>query len=149
MVAVTLLGLGGVFALWTYRQNRPQKVWVPLVIKEELPPEAREKLAKEIKVKLEEGDIIRNAVEDTDLALKIGVKSNAEAEAEVRKRLFVQVGEADLPPDASGISKRMPSINIGINCQRKTFTPMGELAKRLMKDVWKMLGIQVPATQEI
>lgn len=137
VVGALLFGLGGGFALWTYRQNRPQQVWVPLALNEELPEEKREELATQIKGKLLEGSIIQDAVKETGLANKLKL-SSAEAEAEVRKRLFVEVGEADTPVG------KVPSINIGFNCQRKSYDAMGAVATNIMEDVWDMLGIKRP-----
>jgi hypothetical protein len=138
VVGALLFGLGGGFALWTYRENRPQKVWVPLALNEELPEEKREELATQIKGKLLEGSIIQDAVKETGLANRLKLSSAAEAEAEVRKRLFVEVGEADTPVG------RVPSINIGFNCQRKSYDAMGAVATNIMEDVWDMLGIKKP-----
>jgi hypothetical protein len=139
-VVVALLGaVGGGFGLWTYRQNRPQKVWVPLALNAALPAEKKEQLAKDVKAKLLEGTIIADAVKDVNLASKLNLPSNEAAEAEVRNRLFVELGET---PGANGAA--VPSLNIGLNCQRKTFNVMGEVATRMMKDVWKMLGIKEP-----
>lgn len=148
VVGVLLCGLGGGFALWTYRENRPQNVWVPLVLNEELPAEERGKLAARIKEGLLQGDILSEVVKDTGLAGKLKLPSDEAAEAEVRKRLMVEVGEADVPTE-DGITRRLPSINIGIRAQRKSYTPMGEVAVRMMKDVWKMLGIKEPAAPTI
>ena len=138
VVGALLFGLGGGFALWTYRENRPKKVWVPLALNEQLPEEKREELAGQIKGKLLEGPIIQNAVKETGLTNKLKLSSDGEAEAEVRKRLFVEVGEADTPVG------RVPSINIGFNCQRKSYDAMGTVAMRIMQDVWDMLGIKKP-----
>jgi hypothetical protein len=141
VVGALLFGLGGGFALWTYRQNRPQKVWVPLALNEELPEEKREELAEQIKAKLLEGTIIKDAVRETGLTAKLKLSSEAEAEAEVRKRLFVAVGEADSPMG------KVPAINVGLNCQRKSFDAMGAVAMRMMRDVWKMLGLKEPESK--
>ena len=139
VVGALLFGLGGGFALWTYRQNRPQQVWVPLALNEELPAEKREELAAQIKEKLLEGTIIGDAVKETGLTNKLKLSSDAEAEAEARKRLFVVVGET-----STETAGPVPSINIGFHCQRKSYFAMGDMAKRIMQDVWKMLGIKAP-----
>lgn len=144
LVGAILFGLGGGYGLWTYRQNRPQKVWVPLALNETLSPEKREELAGEIRKKLLEGPTLADAVKDTGLARKLGVSSDSEAEKEARSRFFVEVGEADLPNGTT-----VPSVNVGFNVQRKTFGAFGEVAMRVMKDVWKMLGIKEPDGQTI
>ncbi|HVJ47498.1 MAG TPA: hypothetical protein VM511_13995 [Luteolibacter sp.] len=140
LIGAILFGLGGGFGLWTYRQNRPQPVWVPLALNESLPPEKREELAKEIKKQLLDGSAVSDAVKETGLARKLRVSSDAEAEADARKLLFVEVGEADVPSTGA----KVPSINIGFKSPRKSNKAYGEVAMRIMKDVWKMLGIKVP-----
>jgi len=137
VVGALLAGAGGGFALWNYRENRPKKVWVPLPLNAALTEEKREQLAAEIKAKLLAGTIIADAVEETDFASKMKLTPE-QAEAEARQRLFVELGETDTPMG------RVPSVNIGFNCQRKSFNAYGSLATRLMKDVWKMLGIKEP-----
>lgn len=148
VVGAILFGLGGGFALWTYRQNRPQKVWVPVVLNQNLPEDKQKELAAKIEEKLREGDLLLQVVKDTRLASKLGLPSDHEAEGEVRKRLFVEVSEVDVPAD-NGATNRVPAINVGIHAQRKSFDSMGEVAMRIMKDVWKMLGIKEPAAPTI
>ena len=131
--------------MWTYRQNRPQPVWVPLALNENLPEEKREELAVQIKTKLLEGTSIRDAVKETGLVGRLGYPSEEAAVADVRKRLFVEVGEADVPSDGGTAPRKVPSINIGIKAQRKSFKPMSEVSMRIMRDVWKMLGIKDPS----
>lgn len=138
VIGALLVGLGGGFALWTYRQNRPMPVWVPLALNSEVPAEKREQLAAEIKAKLLEGTILVDAAKDVGLAGKLKLPTHEAAAAEARRQLFVKVGEAQTP------AGNVPSINIGFESQRKTFGPMGEMAGRVMKDVWKMLGIKEP-----
>ena len=146
VLGAILFGLGGGYAVWTYKQNRPQPVWVPLALNENLPQEKREELAAQIKSKLLEGTTLRDAVKETGLAGRLGLPSDEAAEAEVRKRLFVEIGEADVPSAAGIAPTRVPSINIGIKAQRKSFKPMSEVAMRIMRDVWKMLGIKEPSS---
>ncbi len=143
LVGVLLLGVGGGFALWTYRQNKADRIWVPLALNAELPADKRAQLATEIKTKLLEGTIIADAVKDVGLAGKLDLPSSEAAEAEVRQRLFVEVGEAAAP---TGVV--VPSINVGLSCQKKTSKAMGEVAMRLMEDVWKMLGIKRPQASD-
>jgi hypothetical protein len=143
VLGAILVGLGGGYGLWSYKQNRPSPVWVPLILNESLSADKREEAAKEIKAKLLEGDFLLKAVKETGLARKLGLPSDAEAEAEARKLLFVKVGEADVP------TGKAPSINIGFDAKRKTFQPFGDMAMRIMKDVWKMLGIKEPSGETI
>jgi hypothetical protein len=144
LIGAILVGLGGGFGVWTYKQNRPSPVWVPIALNESVPPERREELAKEIKDKILEGNLVLDAVRETGLARKRGLSSDAEAVEEAKKLLFVEVGEADVPTTG----QKVPSINIGFKAQRKSFKPYGDVAMRLMKDVWKMLGITDPPTDQ-
>lgn len=140
LVGAILFGLGGGYALWTYRENRPQKVWVPLPLNEEISEEKRKEVAEEIKKKVLEGDLLSVVVKEVGLARQLGLDSDAEAEKELRQRFFVDLGEADLPD-----GKRVPALHVGVNAQRKSFKAMGDAAMRIMQDVWKMLGIKPPA----
>ena len=79
------------------------------------------------------------------MAAKRGFNSESEAEAEAKEFFFVEVGEAEVP--ATG--QKVPSINIGFKSQRKSQKVYGDVAMRLMKDVWKMLGIKAPGDQTI
>lgn len=143
LIGAILVGLGGGFGLWNYKQNRPQPVWVPLALNETLPEEKRVELAKEIEKKLLEGNLLADAVKDVGLANKRGFSSDAEALAEAQKLLFAEAGEADLN------GSKVPSINIGFKTQRKSYGAYSELAMRVMKDVWKMLGIKEPSGKTI
>ena len=44
---------------------------------------------------------------------------------------------------------RCPSIHIGVNGKGKESEVSGEIAMRLMDDVWKILGIKPPAKKEL
>jgi O-methyltransferase involved in polyketide biosynthesis len=139
-VVVAFLGaVAGGFCLWTYRQNKPQRVWVPVGLNPDLPEDKREQLAEQIKAKLLEGSIILDAVKDVGLAPQLDLPTSEAAEAEVKKRLFVEIGETVTQQGAT-----VPSLNVGVNAQRKTFAAMGKVSTRLMKDVWKILGIKEP-----
>ena len=140
VVGAILFGLGGGYGLWTIRQNRPSPVWVPLALNESLPAEKREELAKEIQTKLLEGKALADAVKSAGLAGKLGLASDAEAEAEARKLFFVKVGEADIPNGGG----KVPSINIGFDSKKKNSKAFGDVAMLLMKEVWKLLGIKAP-----
>lgn len=130
---------GGGFAYWTYKQNRPNPVWVPLVINRELPEDKREEIAKELKAKLSKSEILRQISSDLHLAQKWHLPTDEVAAQEIAKRLFVRVGEADSPEG------RVPSINVGVEGSRRDAAISGEIALRLMKEVWKILGINPPA----
>ena len=129
---------GGAFAYWNYRQNRPNPVWVPLVIKRELPEDKRQEIAKELKEKLCKPEILNQISSELKLAKKWQLATDEMAAREIAKRLFVKVGEADSPEG------RVPSINVGVEGSRRDAAVSGEIALRLMKEVWKMLGLNQP-----
>jgi hypothetical protein len=129
---------GGGFAYWTYRQNRPTPVWVPILVNTELDPVKHEELSKDLKTKLMTPEFLLQVSKDLQLASKWQLPSDQAAAEEIAKRLFVRVGEADTP------TGRVPSINVGLNGPKKDFALSGEIAMRMMKDVWKILGIKPP-----
>ena len=134
LAAILAVGGGG-FAYWTYKQNRPSPVWVPLSINPEFSEDKRQGLAKELKEKLSKPEILNQVSVDLQLAKKWNLATDQLAAQEIAKRLFVTVGEMDSPQG------RGPSINIGIQGIRRDAAVSGEVAMRLMKDVWKILGI--------
>ena len=127
---------GGVYAYTSYKQGRPHPVWVPLPINPELPDEKRAEILSDLKTKLSSDDILLQVSKDLGLPAKMELSSDAEAAAEIRKRLFVDLGEADSP------AGRVPSINVGVKGKARDKDISGEIAMRLMQDVWKILGIQ-------
>jgi hypothetical protein len=137
-VVMMLVVGGGGFAYWTYRQNRPTPVWVPILVNTELDPVKHEELSKDLKTKLMTPEFLLQVSKDLQLASKWQLPSDQAAAEEIAKRLFVRVGEADTP------TGRVPSINVGLNGPKKDFALSGEIAMRMMKDVWKILGIKPP-----
>lgn len=129
---------GGGFAYRTYKQNRPQPMWVPLPIDPNLPVEKRAEIASELKKSLMKPDLLIQVSKDLGLPKVLGVTTDEAAANEIAKRMFVDVGEID----SNGI--KAPSINIGIKGKRKDQEVSGKIAMRLMEDVWKILGIKPP-----
>lgn len=127
---------GGIYAYTSYKQGRPHPVWVPLPINPELPDEKRAEILSNLKTKLSSEDILIQVSKDLNLPAKMELSGDAEAAAEVRKRLFVDLGEADSPIG------RVPSINVGVKGEVRDKEISGKIAMRLMEDVWKILGIQ-------
>ena len=142
VVAVILLGAGGAFALWNYKQNKPDKVWVPMRINPKLTTEQKEQAAEQIKAKLLEGDIMLKVAEDTALASELKLDSREAAATLLKERLFVEAGEANTP---TGI---VPAINIGMNGKKKEMKALGKASTRLMEDVWKIMGIKPPSAPQ-
>lgn len=137
---VGILGMGGGgYAVWTYRQNRPTPMWVPILANSDPQPGWQEKASKELKDKLVEPPRLLKICQELHLASKWSLASDQEAVAEMSKRLFVRPGDADTPTGS------VPCIHVGVNGPRKDLKLSGEIALRLVKDVWKILGIEPPA----
>jgi hypothetical protein len=139
VVVMVLLFGGGGFAYWSYKQNLPSPVWVPLPMNHEVPLEQREKIAKELKEKIEVPEILNKVSKDLDLAAKWKLANADAASAELKKRLFVRAGDMDTP------GGKIPSMNIGVDGPRKDSHVSQEIAMRIMEDVRKILGVKPPS----
>ena len=138
VVAMVLLCGGGYAAIKIYKQNRPAPVWVPLPINPELPVEKRDEIIAKLKAHLGEKKLLEQVSKDVGLVAKWGLRTDEEGAVEIASRLFVREGEADTPQG------KVPAIHIGIKGKRKESKVTGEIAMRLMEEVWKILGIEPP-----
>jgi hypothetical protein len=141
-VAIVLMLGGGAFVLHVYKQNRPHPVWVPLPINPEVPGDKRKEIAKDLKAKLNQPEILIQVCKELGLAKKWEMASDQAASAELSMRLFVKVGET-----ASAMGS-VPSINVGVSGKVKEKEDSEAISLRLMKDVWKILGIKPPQQKE-
>lgn len=138
-----LMFLGGTyFAYKTYKQNRPAPVWVPLPINPELPSKKRDEVIQTLKDKLSEPELLEKVCQDIQLRKKWNFDSDAEAAQDVAERLFVRAGDADTPMG------KVPAILIGVNGKIKERDVSGEIAVRLMDDVWGILGVEPPGKKQ-
>lgn len=138
VVATFLLAGGGGFAYWSYKQNLPSPMWISIPMKHELPVEQREKIARELEAKIEEPGILNKVTQDLNLAAKWKLANGEAVTAELKKRIFVRVGEMTTP------AGKYPSMNVGVDGPRKEGSISKEIATRIMEDVWKILGIEPP-----
>lgn len=138
VVAMFLLVGGGGFAYWSYKQNLPSPTWVPIPINHDLSMEQREKIAKELKEKIETPEILNQVSRDLNLAAKWKSASAEVATAELKKRIFVRPGDMDTP------GGKVPSMNVGVDGPRKDNVVSQEIVMRVMEDVRKILGIKPP-----
>ena len=122
-----------------YKQNRPNPMWVPLPINPEISSEKRAEVIKELTARLSRPELLLKVSQDVGLAKKWHLASDEEAARILGARLFVQVGEADGPLG------KVPSINIGVTGKKKEIGVSGEIAMRLMDDVWKILDLKPPS----
>lgn len=143
-VVAMLLFLGGsYFAYRSYKQNRPHPVWVPLPINPELGVAKRDELINSLKTKLGTPEVLEKVSKDVGLTQKWNLPSDVECANELGKRLFVKEGDADTPTGP------VPAILIGVSGKSKESGVSGQIAMRLMEDVWKILGIKPPPKKEI
>lgn len=138
VIALALICGGGYAAIKIYKQNRPAPVWVPLPINPELPVAQRDEIIAKLKAALSEKERLVVVSKEVGLVGKWRLPSDEAGAAEIASRLFVREGEADTP------NGRVPAIHIGIKGKRKETKVSGEIAVRLMKDVFDILGIQRP-----
>ncbi|MDP3851812.1 MAG: hypothetical protein Q8Q59_15015 [Luteolibacter sp.] len=138
VVAMLLMGAGGFFALKSYRQNKPAPVWVPMPVNPELPMARRDEIIGDLKAKLSDRKLLIQVSRDVGLVSKWGLVSDEAGAVEIGRRLFVRAGDADTPMG------KVPAVHIGVNGKRKEREVSGQIAMRLMEDVWKILGIKPP-----
>lgn len=142
LVVMMLLFGGGLFAYFTYKQNRPAPVWVPLPINPELPDAKRDEIVSDLKTRLSAEEILLKVSKDVNLTAKWDLASDKEGASEIRRRLFVRAGEADTSMG------KVPAIHIGLTGKKKEREVSGEIAVRLMDDVWGILGIKPPPKEK-
>lgn len=138
VLLVLMVGSAAV-ALRVHRQNQATQVWLPMPINPALSSERREATVVLLKQKLGAHSLLAQVSKDVGLTKKMKYTSDDEAAADLGKRLFVELGQADTS------NGKVPSINVGMKCKVKEFKTMGEVTNRLGKDIFAILGIQEPA----
>lgn len=134
---ILLLG-GAFFAVKALKQNRPSPVWVPLAINPETPVEKQDEIARELKAKLSDREILKVVSKDLGLAAAWKLPTDAAAADELARRMFVRAGERETPLG------KTPTIDIGVNGKVKERAMSEKISLRLMDDVSKILGIELP-----
>jgi hypothetical protein len=141
-VAAVLLfcgaGVGGLFAYRSYKQNLAAPIWVPMPINPELPDEKRDEIIARLKSELGQNERLVKVSKDVGLVTKWGLSSEEACAAELGKRMFVRAGDMDTPMG------KVPAIHVGLTGKREESEVSGQIAMRLMDDVWKILGIEPP-----
>ncbi len=131
----------GVFGYWTYRQNQPAPMWVEIPINPDRTNEEKEEIAKDLLTRLRDKELLTKVCKDMDLVGKWKMTSDSAAAAELSNRLFVKTGETAAPIG------RVPALQIGVIGKKKERNLSGQIAMRLMDDVWKILGIKPPPSR--
>lgn len=136
------MGVGGLFAYRSYKQNRPAPIWVPMAINPELPAEKRDEIISKLKTGLGNTDRLIKVSKDMGLVAKWEMPTDEACAAELGRRLFVRAGEMDTPMG------KAPAIHIGLTGKRKETGLNGEIVMRMMDDVWGILGIDPPGKKQ-
>ena len=141
IVALVLAIGGGGLGLRFYKQNRPDKVWVPLPINGDLSLEKRRAMTKELEQTLRQSIKFAELSKDVGLSQKWQLASDEEGGREIEKRLFVKLGDADTP------TGRVPAIHIGVNGKVKEHAVLGALSVRLVDEVRRVLKLSADKSQ--
>ncbi|BCU76104.1 hypothetical protein [Luteolibacter sp. LG18] len=136
VAALVILASGGAgFAYLNYRKNKPDRIWVPLKLQEkDLKP-----ASEQIGTALRKPAVLMKIAKELNLAAKFKVASDEAAVAELSKRMFIEVAEANPPSD------RTPALNIGVNGTRREHATLQEISARLTKEVFDLAGIKQPS----
>ena len=135
VVSLVLMFFGAKYARHQYYLGKPDKVWVPLPLREGISVADQKKIADQIREKLHTDTILRKVVIDVGLKEKFKQPTEDAAVKELARRLFVEVGSAETPNGS------MPSVNIGLSGIGHEHAVLGEAATRIIKDVWVIIGI--------
>ena len=135
-----MLMVGGAYVYYkkVYQPNRPNPMWVPLPINPELPSAKVQEIITRLKSELSKPEVLMRVSSDLDLAKKWNIPTDEKCTRELASLMFVKFGEADTP------NGKVPAIHIGVNGKAKDSEVSGEIAMRMMQDVWKILGIKPP-----
>lgn len=140
---LVVLFFGAKYAKKEYRLRQPDRIWVPITLRQDLSMEDQKKLAEQIEEKLRANEILKAIVMDVGLQAKFKQSSEDAAMEELDRRLFVDVGSADTPNGS------VPSINIGVSGTGREKKILEETSMRIIRDVWRMIGIDPETGQPI
>ena len=122
-VIIAAIGLGGAwFAYRQYKQNRPHSMWVPLTIRADLETAKRDEVVKSIRDGLTRDEVLTRISRAT--------------------RMFVRPGDADTPMG------KIPAILVGVKGKVKDTQLSGQIAERMMVEVWPIIGIDPPPRKD-
>ena len=141
---LVLLGGGAWYARKEYYASKPQPIWVQLPLRADISMANQEELAKQIVERLRNDELLRQVVVDAGLQSKFGSPTEDAAVDELKQRLFVKPGTVNMPQGAA-----VPSINVGVNGNGHQKEGSGAAATRLIKDVYRMMGIDPETGQPL
>ena len=139
-VVLLLTAAGGAYyARKVYQANSPSPQWVQIRINADRSPEQVDRVVKELKTKLSADEVLEKVVQDLNLAKAWNLPGETAAVAELKKRLFVKIGDMD-----SELGK-VPAVHVGVRGKWKEHELSGEIAKRLMQtdEAARILGAKL------
>jgi hypothetical protein len=137
-LVLCLLGGGSMVGVWKYRQNKPEKRWVPLPFNPDATDEQRKQSVLEMRERLITDAILTGVVRDCDVQGKWKLASEGAAVAELRNRVFVDEGETYF----NGVPAA--TLNIGFRGKIGERVELDQFAERLMEDVKRLIAPPQP-----
>lgn len=133
-LVLCLLGGGTVFGYWKYKQGLPEKRWVPLPFNPDASEAQQQESMKMMRERLLTDEVLTGVVRDCDVQGKWKLSSEEAAVEELRKRVFIDIGETSF--------KGIPTatLNIGFKGKVGERPELDALAERLMQDVKRFIG---------
>jgi hypothetical protein len=141
ILAAIVLGLligGAGLVYMNIRKDKPHPVWVPLPLNPEITEAKQRDLADRIREILDDPELLRTVSRELKLGEAWELANLELCVKELRRRMFVR------PGDMSGPMGTVPAIHVGVEGTVREKELTGKIAMRLMKDVWKELGIKPP-----
>lgn len=126
--------VGGYMWLKNDRANRPDRIWVPLQLNQEMTHEQHEEFATALREQLITDEILAAVAKDTGLQQRWPEASEQEIIADLHKRLIYEIGEY----------RYQPSLNIGFRGIRRENQLLRDMTERLMKDLEKIMTQGAP-----
>jgi hypothetical protein len=127
--------VGAKFVLDEYRANKPDKIWMPFTLSQDLLPEEHEAFVKKTDESLRKEKILKQVVIDTKLRDKLKLATDEEAIKDLNRRLFVELDSADTPQGSITI------VNVGVKGIRRENKLLKDLCARIARDFFILNGI--------
>lgn len=138
-LVLCLLGGGTVFGYWKYKQNQPDRRWVPLPFNPEASQEQRKQSVVEMRERLLTDTILTGVVRDCNVQGKWKLPTEESAVQELKNRVFVDEGEIVV----NGVPAA--TLNIGFRGKVGEQVILDQLSERLMQDVKRLIAPPPPA----
>ncbi len=137
-LVLCLLGGGTVFGYWKYKQNLPDRRWVPLPFNPEASQEQRKQSVIEMRERLLTDTILTGVVRDCNVQGMWQLPTEESAVQELKNRVFVDEGEIVV----NGVPAA--TLNIGFRGKIGERVILDQLSERLMEDVKRLIAPPQP-----